>query len=469
MMFTTDFQPSVLERRSSVSVPPHRTQKTPDRRVLWSCASALGSTEVVDRLVPEESEWLEQTLCGHAKDARYYEICMDTIQERFVYQFFILKSRKGEILAIQPSFLTDQDLLGGLSATLHKPVDWIRKVWPRFLNLRMLMLGCTAGEAHLAVGPSSEYSRTNILDCLFDGINSFSRFAKVQIITFKDFARSDKFTIQPPAERKGFIFMPSFPATSIPLHQYKSFDDYLQHRLGKAMRKNLRRKFRHVETILWRDGLTGSVTEHPAHADNSTKLIFEVSDNVEHCVDEVHALYQQVFQRSKFRFEELTPSYFVELGRRMPDRARFFLWRCAKTGDLVACSACMVHDGTLYDNYLGLDYKVALDWHLYFVTIRDVMSWAISQGVRQYYSTPLNYEPKLHLKFDLAPLDLYVRHVSDWVNPFFARIAPMLEPTRYDRFLRKFSNFSDLNDVVKSSRGAEGRASRGTPALHSEN
>jgi hypothetical protein len=110
----------------------------------------------------------------------------------------------------------------------------------------------------------------------------------------------------------------------------------------------------------------------------------------------------------------------------------------------VAFSIGTVHEGKMYDNYLGLDYAVAFDLHLYFVTIRDLIAWAISQGLCTYYSTPLNYDPKLHLRFDLEPLDLYVRHLSPVANPFFKRIAPLLEPTRYDKLLRRFGNYADL-------------------------
>jgi hypothetical protein len=104
----------------------------------------------------------------------------------------------------------------------------------------------------------------------------------------------------------------------------------------------------------------------------------------------------------------------------------------------------MVHDGVFHDNYLGLDYAVALDRHLYFVTIRDLLDWAIGEKLHTYYSTPLNYDPKLHLRFALEPLDLYVRHTSAWLNPIFGRVAPLLEPTRYDRLLARFENFADL-------------------------
>jgi len=126
----------------------------------------------------------------------------------------------------------------------------------------------------------------------------------------------------------------------------------------------------------------------------------------------------------------------------MPDRARFFLWR--KDGRLVAASICLVHDGVLYDEYLGLDYAVAHDWHLYFITFRDVLTWALAQGLREYRSTPLGYGPKLHLGFELAPLDLHL------ASPRIALRGPLrwaLEacgPTRGERVLRDFPNAGEL-------------------------
>jgi len=94
----------------------------------------------------------------------------------------------------------------------------------------------------------------------------------------------------------------------------------------------------------------------------------------------------------------------------------------------------------LHDEYLGLDYRVALDLHLYFVTFRDVLTWALAQGITAYHSTPLNYQPKLHLGFELLPLDLYV--ALPWpalhrlARPFLRRMSP----TRAEPVLAKFIN-----------------------------
>jgi hypothetical protein len=93
---------------------------------------------------------------------------------------------------------------------------------------------------------------------------------------------------------------------------------------------------------------------------------------------------------------------------------------------------------------IGLDYEVALDLHLYFYTMRDVIRWAIDQKLGSYVSGPLNYDPKLHLGHELAPLDLYVLHTRAFLNPIFRIALKYLEPTRHDPILKKFPNAAEL-------------------------
>jgi predicted N-acyltransferase len=159
-------------------------------------------------------------------------------------------------------------------------------------------------------------------------------------------------------------------------------------------------------------------------------------------IEELYPLYLQVHARSKLHFEKLTPEYLCRLGREMPERTRFFVWR--QEGKAIAFSLCLVHDGTIYDDYLGLDYRVALDLHLYFYTLRDIITWALTQGLHSYCSTPLNYDPKLHLGCELVPLDLYVMHTATLLNPIFRRALRFLEPTRHDPVLKQFPNAHEL-------------------------
>ncbi len=159
-------------------------------------------------------------------------------------------------------------------------------------------------------------------------------------------------------------------------------------------------------------------------------------------MDEIFPLYLQVHARSPLRFERLTPEYLRRVGREAPEETRFFLWR--RAGRIVAFSLCRLEGDVIYDEYLGLDYAVALDLHLYFVTLRDVLDWSVARGLREYRSTPLNYDPKLRLKFALAPLDLYAAPTSPWMNPLFRRILPLIQPVRSDPHIRHFENAHEL-------------------------
>jgi predicted N-acyltransferase len=88
-----------------------------------------------------------------------------------------------------------------------------------------------------------------------------------------------------------------------------------------------------------------------------------VSNDISAAIDEVYPLYVQVYERSKLHFEKLTKDYFCRLGRAMPDKVRFFVWR--RNGKAVAFGECLVHGDTMFAEYPGLDYDVALKLHLY--------------------------------------------------------------------------------------------------------
>ena len=78
------------------------------------------------------------------KDHRYYELIEDTLHPEFDYRYFVICDDNGEACGVQPFFLLDQDLLAGLGVQLRVLIDGIRRVWPRFMRARVLMVGCAA-------------------------------------------------------------------------------------------------------------------------------------------------------------------------------------------------------------------------------------------------------------------------------------------------------------------------------------
>ncbi len=93
------------------------------------------------------TQW-QSAFAQERKDHRYYELLEDTLKDGFSYGYLIVEDDRA-IRAIQPYFLVDQDLLAGMSGVLTKIVAALRRLSPRFMRARTLMVGCAAGEGHL--------------------------------------------------------------------------------------------------------------------------------------------------------------------------------------------------------------------------------------------------------------------------------------------------------------------------------
>ena len=401
-----------------------RTQYRPDHLSSgpghhhFSIDTPFGSAAVVDAVPSEDHEVWVAGFEKYPVDHRYYEIVHESLRDQFAHYYLLLKDAADVTRAVQPFLIVSQDLATGTPAFIRKILARIRSRFPGFLKLRMLMVGCSAGEGDIVLEKESR-DITWTVDALKNSLTPVARRLKAMLIVFKDFPR----IYRPSLDRLGkfgFTRVPSMPATKLDLN-FPDFESYLKTRIGYTMRKNLRRKFRKTE---------------------NRPIECEVVTDIAPYVDEVFPLYLQTLGRSELKFEELTPSYLRELGRRMNDRARFLLWRM--DGRIIAFASTIVYDGVLRDNYIGLDYSVALEYHLYFVTWRDTIIWALKNGIHTYHSAPLNYDPKYHFRMELEPLDLYVRAPNAWLNLIFKRVLPLLEPTRYDPVIRKFSNANEL-------------------------
>ena len=104
-------------------------------------AGSLLHMEIISRAELERCSRWPLAFANERKDRRYYEIVEDTIDQGFDYGYFALKNEAGEIRAIQPFFINDQDMLAGTSPEIMKIVAPIRRLWSRFLKMRTLMIG----------------------------------------------------------------------------------------------------------------------------------------------------------------------------------------------------------------------------------------------------------------------------------------------------------------------------------------
>ena len=388
-------------------------------------AADLGTVSVVTRA--------ELGRCGHwaaafaasRKDSRYYELIEDTLSQGFHHRYFVIRDAQGEVRAVQPFVLLDQDMLVGVDPRVRRLAAAVRRVWPRFLVLRTMMVGCAAGEGRLDGPPGAHAPNAR---SLAGAIVRHARALGAGLVVLKEFPTGYRAALAPFLEQ-GFARVPSMPMTRLRI-DYADFDDYMRRALTSSIRRKLRKKF--------------------AAAAQSAPIEMSETGDVAAIVDELYPLYLAVYERSKLHFEKLTPAFFRDIGRRMPDKTRFFVWR--QQGRAVAFALCMFEGDDFYPEYVGFDYAVALDLHLYHYIVRDMIAWAIAHGFKELRSSGLNYDPKLHFRHRLDPVDLYVRHTSPLLNAILTRVLPWIEPTRYDPVLRKFPNYAELWDGAPSPR-----------------
>lgn len=377
-----------------------------------------GHVTVLFRVELKQHRRWASAFASERKDSRYYEIVEDTIQREFDYRYFAIVGRGSEVQAIQPFFILDQDLLVGASTKIAPIIVAVRRMRPRFMRMRTLMIGCAAGEGHLDGDHSlTQQSHEKILA---SAIVEHARALRASLIVLKEFPAKYRAYLKC-FEHRGFTRVPSLPMTKLNI-DYASFDDYMTRALNSATRSKLRKKFK--------------------IAAQAPLIDMTLVDDVTPFIGEIYPLYLQVYERSKLHFEKLTEEYFCRIGRQMSDKARFFIWR--QNERIIAFALCMVNSNEVYSEYVGFDYAVALELHLYHYVVRDIITWAINNGYKSLRSSGLNYDPKLHLRHLLDPIDLYVKHTSHIGNHVLKWVLPLIEPTRYVKTLRKFSNYDEL-------------------------
>lgn len=372
-----------------------------------------GSAKVFARSADIDPQLWQITFGAEPKNFDYYRLIEETIPTGFTFRYLVLFDLSERPIALQPLIIVDQDLAAAINGRLGRVIGSIRARAPRFLYSRMLMAGCLVGEGKLGLCPEVDPAFAGQL--LTEALRQFARSEAISLIALKDFSSRLRQNLQPLAGA-GYTRLDGFPSLHLDL-DFSSVEEYLRHRLTRVTRKNFKRKLKK----------TASATP---------PIELEVRNDCSEVIDEIYPLYLNVAERSEVMFEVFTKVYFLEAGRRMPGRVRYFIWR--QNGKAIAFSFCTVWNNTIYDNDIGLDYSVAHDLNLYHLTFRDILEWALKNDLRFYETAPFNYEVKLHLRLQPVPLDLYIRHQSPLVNLILRSIAPWFAPARSDPALRKY-------------------------------
>src|SRR5947208_12980634 len=172
-----------------------------------------GSVTVVQLHEAQNCDAWKRALRNKCKDYRYYEIVEETLECGFEHHYLLLEDASGNVRGVQPIFFVRQNLVEGVPGKIRYIVDGIRKIFPRFLTMRVLMVGCGAGAGDL--GACDEKDEAWTADALRASLPIFARQNKASLVVLKDFPAAYRSTLEV-FRLNDYARIPSMPVTRLP-------------------------------------------------------------------------------------------------------------------------------------------------------------------------------------------------------------------------------------------------------------
>lgn len=331
---------------------------------------------------------------------------------------YLTAKRENRLVAIVPFFTMDFSMTTLIRGRLQKMIFLIRKVFKRFLMIRLIFVGSPTAE-ELYIGISKEEDEIKVISEAFNKLYEFSRLKKIKTILVYNLTKKDS-ELGKYLTDNGFMVMEDLPTTRLEI-KAKNLEEYISN-LGSSTRKDVRRKLRKSLEL-----------------DN---LKTEITDNIDNVIDEVYKLYMNNFNDSDIRFEILTPHFFLNICRNMPGVAKYFITRNERK--IVTFNLCFIKGGTCIDKFIGFDYDFALKYHLYYTTFIHNIDWCIKNNIRFYQPGQSDYDAKIRLGASLILLFIYIKSFNPLLNLLMKPIIKLIEPKKFDPVLKNLKKYKNL-------------------------
>jgi predicted N-acyltransferase len=290
--------------------------------------------------------------------------------------------------------------------------------------MRILFIGSPAAE-EIYLGVAKSENLSLIAEEAVDKLREFLGKRNISTILFYNLTKINIRLIAD-LKAKGFKLMESFPNSAIKIHA-ASLQEYINN-LGPSTRKDLRKKLKRSAVL--------------------TSLKTELRNNLDGIEDEVYRLYLNNLQDSGVSFERLTPDFFRNIFKNMPETTRVFITR--DKDKIVAFNLMFIKDKLCIDKFIGFDRQLSHKYHLYHNTFCHNIDFCIKNGITTYQMGVTDYHPKVRLGAKLTPLYILVKSFNPVLRLFSGLIIRMVEPKKFDPILRNISNYeADSADLLR--------------------
>ena len=351
---------------------------------------------------------------GELEDWNYYRAVEHSALDGFSWLYFAVRD-EGGLRAAVPAFVVDYPLGTTITGPLKRVADALTSALPSLLCPRMLSLGSPVTEiCHLGFAAGCDAAQqAELLGALLDKVEEYTKQHHIQMIAIKDASAAQDALWSAAARAHGLRRQPGLPTAVLDV-RFAGIDGYLAS-LGAGTRKDMRRKLKAAAQLRveWRRDIAGIEAD-------------------------VMRLYVATYERAELAFEKLTLAYFRDVLRECGERASCVTYWL---GDGLAAFNLVLHDGErLVDKFLGMDYALARDYNLYFVTWFENVRYCIARGLPLYQSGQGLHREKLRLGSRLSVNWLWYRHRNRVLDATFATLEKLARLDRHDADLAALIN-----------------------------
>jgi predicted N-acyltransferase len=346
---------------------------------------------------------------GAAEGWDYFRACERATPEGF--RASALGAFAGDrLIGAVPLFATDYRLDLSLEGPLKPAVAWVHRTAPRLVAVPVIGMGSPlTEECPIGIDPDlAPAARTGVFAALLAGIEAHAKAERIPLVAVKDLTQKDALWARAPLGRAGFTGVPTLPLATLNL-PFADEEAYLAS-LSASMRADLRKKLRRA----------GAVT-------------IEVRDTIDGLEEEIARLFEETKAHRKTdygAFDEVPASYFAQVMRAMPGRARLMLTRV--DGNLASFNLFLIERDRIIGKYIGLHYALARTHNLYFVNWMATARLAMERGIPWLQTGHTSYRQKVRLGCRLKRSSIWFKYRNPLINPLFKLFGPRMAFDRMD-------------------------------------
>lgn len=331
----------------------------------------------------------------------FWEVLEASRLNDFCYKHALIYDESDSPVALASFYTLTTDIAIFSSGWLKDTLGFIRKVFPGFLNFRMLECGTpiTMNRPFIAKEGLNE---GEILSCLEKTLSGIAKKQGAFVVVMRDIEPQSAH-LEPHLKSLNYHVVASLPNTYLDV-MWSTPDEYLS-----SIKSHYRRKILiHQKT------------------NKNRGIHCELCDDFAELADTLCNQWLVVHENAKeFQRERLTPEFYKAFSAKLGSRSKVLLFY--RNEELVGHVLLLVDGETLRWLYVGRNESVKDN--LYFYMCYKIVETAILLKAKRLELGLTTYEPKMNLGAKMLPVNIAIKTTNSFFNIFAGYVYGLLNDT----------------------------------------